>query len=109
MKKYTVAIDSGAELDLDDITAFIADHDSIEHALDIATGIERSLAALEAFPHRGVHPRELLDFGNRDFREIHFKPYRIFYRVIDRHVIVVLIADGRRDMRKLLARRLLNA
>jgi toxin ParE1/3/4 len=46
---------------------------------------------------------------NEDYRQISFKPYRIIYRIADRHVIVYLIADGRRDMRTLLARRLLGA
>ena len=33
----------------------------------------------------------------------------IVYRVLDREVLVLIIADGRRDMRALLARRLLGA
>ncbi|WP_216088994.1 hypothetical protein [Aequoribacter fuscus] len=43
----------------------------------------------------------------REFREIRFKPYRIIHRVIAGHVNVMVIADGRRDMRSLLERRLL--
>jgi len=109
MKRYAVAVNAEAERDLDDITSYIAGHDSIERAIDIATGIERSFSALAAFPNRGAHPKELLDYGNRDFREIHFKPYRIFYRVLTDRVVVVLVADGRRDMHALLARRLLGA
>ena len=109
MKKYSVVVDVEAERDLDDIAAYIAEHDSIERAVDVATKIERTFAALAAFPNRGAHPKELLDYGNRDFREIKFEPYRILYRVLAREVVVVLIADGRRDMRTLLARRLLGA
>jgi toxin ParE1/3/4 len=109
MKRYTVVVNTEAERDLDDIASYIAQHDPIERAIDIAAGIERSFSALVAFPNRGAHPKELLDYGNRDFREIHFKPYRIFYRVLTDKVVVVLIADGRRDMRVLLSRRLLGA
>jgi toxin ParE1/3/4 len=109
MKRYTVVVNTEAERDLDDIASYIAQHDSIERAIDIAAGIERSFSALVAFPNRGAHPKELLDYGNRDFREIHFKPYRIFYRVLTDKVVVVLIADRRRDMRVLLSRRLLGA
>ena len=47
--------------------------------------------------------------GNRTFREVHYKPYRILYRVLGRQVTVLIIADGRRDMRALLAKRLLGA
>lgn len=37
------------------------------------------------------------------------KPWRVFYRVADRSVYVVLIADGRRELRNLLGQRLLDA
>jgi hypothetical protein len=51
---------------------------------------------------------ELLALGIREYRETSFKPYRILYSVAGRHVDVYLIADGRRDMQALLARRLLE-
>ncbi len=60
-------------------------------------------------PERGAYPKELLALGIRDYREIFFKPYRILYRVLDKNVYVLLIADGRRDMQSLLQRRLLDA
>jgi toxin ParE1/3/4 len=44
----------------------------------------------------------------RDFRQVFFKPYRVIYRIRDRSVFIYLIADGRRDMQPLLARRLLG-
>ena len=47
--------------------------------------------------------------GVREYREIFFKPYRIIYRVINKNVYVLLIADGRRDMQTLLQRRLIVA
>jgi toxin ParE1/3/4 len=103
--KYTVVVETNAERDLDDIIAYITEHDSIDRALDVAARIERSVAGLATFPNRGAYPKELLEYGNRDFREVYFKPYRILYRVVQRQVIVVLIADGRRDMQALLTRR----
>jgi hypothetical protein len=36
------------------------------------------------------------------------KPYRLIYRVVGQQVVIYLIADGRRDMQPLLARRLLG-
>ena len=53
--------------------------------------------------------KELLALGIREYHEIFFKPYRIIYRVIDKNVHILLIADGRRDMQTLLQRRLLGA
>lgn len=46
--------------------------------------------------------------GIREYREVFFKPYRIMYYTRGRQVTVVLIAEGRRDMRSLLERWLLN-
>jgi len=56
----------------------------------------------------GVDLRELIAPGIRDSRQTAFKPYRVIYRVIGQKVYVYLIADGRRDMQSLLARRLLG-
>ena len=109
MRHYPVAVNAEAERDLDDITAYIADHDSVDRALFVVGGIERVFSRLASFPNRGSHPKELLEYGNRDFREVYFKPYRIIYRVLADKVVVVLIADGRRDMHALMSRRLLGA
>jgi len=108
VNSYAVVIDVAAERDLDEIATYIAENDSIERALLVSANIERAISQLSAFPNRGPHPRELLEHGVRNFREIHYKPYRIIYRVVRDKVVVVLIADGRRDMRSLLARRLLS-
>ena len=70
--------------------------------------IEQAFQALSALPERGSYPRELLDLGIRKYREVFFKPYRIIYRVRGDGVYVMVIADGRRDMRALLERRLLD-
>ena len=57
------------------------------------------------FTGRGAHVSELLDLGGSDFREVHFRPYRIIREVTDNEVHLYVIADGRRDMRTLLFRR----
>ena len=71
--------------------------------------IEKTLANLSEHPRRGSYPKELLNIGIREYREIFFKPYRIIYRVVEDNVYVMAIADGCRDMRALLERRLLQA
>ena len=47
--------------------------------------------------------------GVRAFRQVNFKPYRVIYRVIDPQAFVLVIADGRRNLKTLLERRLLGA
>ena len=80
-----------------------------DRAEEVARRIERAYSSLSTLPHRGNYPRELLELGNRTFREVHFKPYRIVYRVLEREVVVLIVADGRRDMHALMARRLFGA
>jgi Plasmid stabilisation system protein. len=61
-----------------------------------------------AFPERGAYPRALLSLGIHEYRQVFFKPYRLIYRIIGKHVYVYLIADSRRDMQSLLTLRLLG-
>ena len=49
----------------------------------------------------------LIALGIREYRQVFFKPYRIIYRALEKRVVVMLIADGRRDMVAVLAERLL--
>ena len=64
--------------------------------------------SLGASPERGLLPRELGALGIQEYRQAFFKPYRVIYRHIEQRVIIYVIADGRRDMQSLLARRLLG-
>ena len=50
----------------------------------------------------------MLALGIREYRQVFFKPYRVSYQIEGKTVQVHLIADGRRDMQGLLARRLLT-
>jgi toxin ParE1/3/4 len=109
MKRHAVELTRGAQLDLDDIADCIGAHDGAERAEHVARGIEKAYAGLAVFPNRGAYPRALVELGIRRFREVHFKPYRIVYRVYERKVVVFLIADGRRDTRALLTSRVLGA
>ena len=104
-----VLLTDDATHDLEEIHDYIARHDSNSRANHVLERIERVFASLADSPHRGSYPKELLDLGIREYREVFFKPYRIIYREIEDDVYVLVIADGRRDMRALLERRLLQA
>lgn len=106
---FGVVLTDDALRDLDDLCSYIAEHDSRTAAAYVLDHVEKALASLAELPERGRHPRELADLGITEFREIFFKPYRLIYRIEKRRVIVYLIADGRRDMQSLLARRLLGS
>ncbi len=102
-----VVLTRDAIRDLDELVEFIERHDSPGRAKHVAAKIQAVVLGLADQPHRGAHPPELAELGIREFWEVFFKPYRIVYRVLDDRVVVLLIADGRRDMLALLQRRLL--
>ncbi len=103
---YEVLLTHDAMQDLTGIHDYIFDHDSPERADYVLTRIEETFNTLSYFPERGGYPAELLEVGNRDYREIHFKPYRIIYRIEKDVVYVYVIADARRNLKQLLLRRL---
>ena len=105
---FAVLLTKDAAQDLNEIYDYIAVHDSPRKASYVLGQIEKTFSTLSEFPERGVYPKELLNLGIREYREILFKPYRIIYRVERRTIYVYLIADGRRDMQTLLSRRLLD-
>ncbi|MGH7564381.1 MAG: type II toxin-antitoxin system RelE/ParE family toxin [Gemmatimonadota bacterium] len=100
---------AGAERDLASIYRHLAEAQSERAADRVLERLLEVSGRLSRFPERGSHPRELLALGIREYRQVVMKPYRIIYRVVKEQVIILLIADGRRDMQTLLARRLLGA
>ena len=102
-----VLLTADAVRDLEEIGEWLGAHDAPAKAAHVLERIEAAVLALAQFPERGARPKELLELGIHEYRETFFKPYRIIYRVMERRVFVYLIADGRRDMQSLLARRLL--
>ncbi|MFZ1984623.1 MAG: type II toxin-antitoxin system RelE/ParE family toxin [Desulfatitalea sp.] len=106
---FPVLLTDDAARDVEEIWDYIDLHDGPGKADYVLDRIEKAFNSLSENPHRGACPRELLVLGLREFRQVFFKPYRIIYRVMGNNVYVLLIADGRRDMQKLLQRRLLRA
>jgi toxin ParE1/3/4 len=106
---YSVWLTDDAARDLADISDHVERRDGPRRADHVLDRVERAFSNLAESPHRGTYPRELLDLGIREYRQVFFKPYRIIYRVIEGNVYVLVIADGHRDMQALLQRRLLLA
>ena len=107
--RFEVLLTAGALADLQEIAEYIATHDSPAHAGHVLNRLEEAVAGLAELPERGSHPKELLELGIREFRQVFFKPYRLIYRVAGAKVYVHLVVDGRRDMQSLLSRRLLES
>lgn len=107
--KFEVLLTEGAEQDLEALCDYIAEFDCVANADYVLDELTVAVKSLSKFPERGSFPKELVVLGSKEYRQTFFKPYRVIYRVVGQQVIIYLIADGRRDMQSLLARRLLGA
>ena len=107
--KFELWLTEGAEQDLEAIHDYISEFDCVANANYVLDELMSVVESLSKFPERGSYPKELVGLGVKEYRQTFFKPYRVIYRVTGSQVIIYLIADGRRAMQSVLARRLLGA
>ena len=107
--KIEVLLTEGAEQDLEAIHDYISEFDCVANANYVLDELMSVVESLSKFPERGSYPKELVGLGIKEYRQTFFKPYRVIYRVTGSQVIIYRVADGRRDMQTVLARRLLGA
>ena len=107
--KIEVLLTEGAEQDLEALHDYISEFDCVTNANYVLDELMSVVESLSKFPERGSYPKELVGLGIKEYRQTFFKPYRVIYRVTGRQALIYLIADGRRDMQSVLARRLLGA
>jgi toxin ParE1/3/4 len=108
MKRYSVVFDISTQEDLVDIYKYAATQESIERADELYLSLRSACRKLKTLPYRGHIPPELFEVGVVEYREIHYKPYRIFYSIEDNRVKVHCILDGRRDIQTVLQERSLR-
>ncbi|WP_322015011.1 type II toxin-antitoxin system RelE/ParE family toxin [Paraburkholderia sp. J12] len=108
-ERFAVVLTAGAEQDLASLYGHIAEFDCVANADYVLNRLTTVVADPSRLPERGHYPKELAALGIKEYRQVSFKPWRVIYRVLDRQVVIYLIADSRRDMQSLLARRLLGA
>lgn len=106
--KHRVEITEYAEQDILDIYRYITHHDSTLNAEYIFDHLQALCLSLAELPDRGHVPPELDYLGIKEYLEVHFKPYRVIYRVTGKAVYILCVADGRRDMRSFLESRLVR-
>jgi toxin ParE1/3/4 len=106
--KFKVNFISDAENDLFEIYKYVYLNDSEEKAEMLFNKLYQKCLTLQEFPERGHIPPELRLLEIEDFLEIHHKPYRIIYKIVNDEIFVHCILDGRRDIQKLLQERLIR-
>jgi toxin ParE1/3/4 len=109
MTRYDVFLTAAAEEDIAAIHDYIEASESVDRADRAAAILFEAVGSLSTLPYRGNVPRELSFPGaGEDVRELHCWSCRLFYQIVGSDVIVIAIADGRRDMQSFLQRRLLR-
>ena len=106
--KHQILVLQDAEDDIFDIYKYILDSDSRDRAQYVFEHLSERIASLGEMPDRGHLPPELERIGVTGFLEIHFKPYRIMYQIVDNRVFIHCVLDGRRALQDVLERRLLR-
>ena len=106
--KHLVEISENAERDILDTYRYIAGHDSVDNAEHVFDRLETLCLSLADLPDRGHILPELDRLGITEYLEIHFKPYRVIYRIDNKVIYILCVVDGRRDMRSFLQRRVLR-
>ncbi|MFH1941218.1 MAG: type II toxin-antitoxin system RelE/ParE family toxin [bacterium] len=105
---FKVYIISDAEEDILDIYNYVSLNDSETKAKYLLSKIEETCLSLKKYPNRGHVPPELERVGVYNYKEIHFKPYRIIYEITESIVYIHSVLDGRRSLQELLEKRLLR-
>ena len=103
---YEIITLNEAKEDINDLFQYIA-ADSKKNEMNVFQKIKQVISSLKEFPHRGNLISLLEDVGFTDLREIHMKPYRIFYKIIEKKVFVIAVMDGRRNIEVEMEKRML--
>lgn len=98
----------GAEDDLKELRRYLVRNFGESVWRDTFDQIKRSVQAITTFPLRGAIPDELAELSLSQYRQVVSGKNRVVYEIRDQTIFIHLICDTRRDMRKLLSRRLLR-
>ena len=105
MARREVFWSEDAQRELDAIVDHIADDSPID-AMRVFDRLAEQARKLETFAERGRRVPELGTRGRRSpLRKLVVRPWRLIYAVHDAHVMVIAIADSRRDFLAWLAAR----
>ncbi len=92
--KFKLVITPGAERDLDDLFAYIA-QDSPANALKFLADLRKRLKTLTTFPRRGpLAPEDGLD--GLEIRHLLYRDYRIVFAIDGKTVVILQALHGSR-------------
>lgn len=97
-----------AEADLKDLRRYVVTSFGKPAWQETLQKIKDSVQTIQAFPHGGSVPDALADLAILQYRQVVSGMNRIIYEARDEVLYIHIVCDTRRDMRTLLARRLLR-
>ena len=103
-----VVILESAEQDLKELKAYLVRNFSAEVWQSSYDKIKAAIRNLKAFPCAGSIPEEIEKLNLGQYRQLISGMNRIIYEVRQDIIYIHIIADARRDLQTLLARRLLR-
>lgn len=107
MKNFEVIWTKGAEFDLELIIERI-NIDSVNIAKKIFFAIKQECNDLYYFPERKRVVPELQQIGILKYREIIYQRWRIVYKLENKKVYILLVADSSRNLEDILFQRLIK-
>jgi len=108
MKAFKVLWTKNAEFDLESIIEYIK-IDSIQVAKKIFFEIKQEANKLHTLPQRKRIVPEFQQIGITKYREIIYKRWRIVYKIDDKKVYVLIVADSSRNLEDILFQRLIKS
>jgi len=95
-----------AERDMQSICDYFSVNQQENRIESFHVQMENVFRRIALDPEVGSWPEELLKFGILDCREVYSHPYRVVYHYKNNTAKIILIADARRKLGKLIKMRL---
>lgn len=106
-EKYRIVWSDIAIRDVENLIEYIAGRGNTINAHRVYLKIIKKIDRLSSHPFRCRIVPELKELFIHEYRELIVKPYRIFFRVYDKNIVLVGILDSRRDLEEILIQRVI--
>lgn len=104
-----VVLLAGAEQDLKDLRTYLVKNFGVQFWESSYQQIKSTIRSLSDFPQVGTVPDEISDLKLGQYRQVVSGMNRIIYEICGDTIHVHVICDTRRQLRTILARRMLRA
>jgi toxin ParE1/3/4 len=97
-----------AKTDLQELRRYIINKFGNKMWLETRAKIQSTVAQIQEFPLKGSNPPELIDFQFNGYYQVISGMNRIIYQIANNTICIHIISDTRRDLKAILANRLIR-